>query len=211
MSAPTPRYDRNMFDALIRRVEELEAFKRSMMTRTPHAPVVDFTEQGRPIPVDGSLHVDYMGLPDDLVNSAHAAHYGYGGRWHPLDAPLYQIKIQKDSRLVIQEPETFIFVVPEDANAKNLISVFAYITTVGGGATSITYRNLSAGGADMLSTPITIDTGEYHSYTAATPPVVATTNIQVFTGTRIAIDVDAAGSGSKGLGVGLRFGTAYHG
>lgn len=207
MSVERARPGVDPIEDLMRRVSKLEAAERSRQSRIPHAALFDFEAQGMPVPSDGQLTVDYRGLPDALATSAHSAHYGYGGKWHPLDAPLYQIKIQKDSKLVIAEPETFIFVVPDDANAKNLISVFAYVTTVGGSATSITYRNLTAGGADMLSTAITIDSGDYHSYDAATPPVVATTNIQVFTGTRIAIDVDSAGSGSKGLGVGLRFGT----
>ncbi len=58
----------------------------------------------------------------------------------------------------------------------------------------------------MLSTSITIDASEFTSYSAATAPVINTSFDDVATGDRIAIDVDVAGTGTKGLGVILRFG-----
>jgi hypothetical protein len=57
----------------------------------------------------------------------------------------------------------------------------------------------------MLTTPITIDPGEFTSFTAATPAVINTANDLVATGDLIAIDVDVAGTGAKGLGVILEF------
>ena len=59
--------------------------------------------------------------------------------------------------------------------------------------------------ADMLTTKITIDASEFTSYTAATAPVIDTGNDDVATGDLIAIDVDVAGTGAKGLGVILTF------
>ena len=59
--------------------------------------------------------------------------------------------------------------------------------------------------ADMLSTRITIDASEFTSYTAAAA-VIDTGNDDVATGDLIAVDVDVAGTGAKGLGVILRFG-----
>jgi hypothetical protein len=43
----------------------------------------------------------------------------------------------------------------------------------------------------MLTTKITIDSGEKTSYTAATPPVINTSNDGVATGDEIRVDVDA--------------------
>lgn len=58
---------------------------------------------------------------------------------------------------------------------------------------------------DMLSTPITIDANEYDSKDAATQPVINTANDDLATGDVIRIDVDVAGTGTKGLNVSLSF------
>ena len=59
----------------------------------------------------------------------------------------------------------------------------------------------------MLTTKISIDASEFTSYTAAAAPVIDTGNDDVATGDLIAIDVDVAGTGAKGLGVILTFST----
>ena len=53
----------------------------------------------------------------------------------------------------------------------------------------------------MLTTNITIDASEFTSYTAATAPVIDSSNKDVATGDLVAVDIDAAGTGAKGLGV----------
>lgn len=58
----------------------------------------------------------------------------------------------------------------------------------------------------MLTTRITIDVSENCSYTAAAPPVIDAGNDDVATGDILAIDVDVAGTGTKGLIVILTFG-----
>ena len=64
----------------------------------------------------------------------------------------------------------------------------------------------------MLTTKITIDASEFTSYTAAAAPVIDTGNDDVATGDLIAVDVDVAGTGAKGLGVDaqLRCPDGYH-
>ena len=59
---------------------------------------------------------------------------------------------------------------------------------------------------DILSTRITIDVNEKDSKTAATPAVINQSNNTVNHGDEIRIDVDIAGTGTKGLEVrmGLR-------
>ena len=56
-----------------------------------------------------------------------------------------------------------------------------------------------------LTTNVTIDASEFTSYTAATAAVIDSGNKDVATGDLIAIDVDAAGTGRKRLGVILTF------
>ena len=60
---------------------------------------------------------------------------------------------------------------------------------------------------DFLTTPITIDGGDFTSYTAGTPPVIDGLDgtVLVDKGDRVAIDVDAADGTAEGLGVMLTF------
>jgi hypothetical protein len=70
-------------------------------------------------------------------------------------------------------------------------------------------RRASASGApsynDMLSTEATIDQDEYTSLDAATPPVIDNDYARVEVGDILRIDVDAAGTDTKGLLVMLEF------
>jgi hypothetical protein len=92
-------------------------------------------------------------------------------------------------------------------NGMNLIEAAAFVSTVSSsGSPSVAIYNLTQT-ADMLTTNITIDANEYTSYTATTPPVIDPNNDDVATGDILRIDVDAAGTGTKGLGVLLTFET----
>jgi hypothetical protein len=106
------------------------------------------------------------------------------------------------------------FTCPTELNGMNLVAVSA--STIGAG-TGVTVqiargRRSAADGAltfaDMLSTAITIDTGEYDSANAATPAVINASNDDIVVSTYVdvlRIDVDVA-SGS-GLEVRLSFQT----
>lgn len=113
----------------------------------------------------------------------------------------FDIKIVDDSTALTTGDGKFIFAVPSDLDGGTLSAVAAYVTTVSSsGAPNIQVRNITTG-FDMLSTAITIDVSEFTSYTAATPAVIDGSHDTVSTGDLIAVDVDAAGAGAKGLGV----------
>ena len=83
----------------------------------------------------------------------------------------------------------------------------AHVYTAGTtGTTDVMLYNLTQA-VDMLSTAITIDSGETDSSTAATAPVVDTDNNQVSTADVIRFDIDAisTGSAAKGLEVRMQF------
>lgn len=83
------------------------------------------------------------------------------------------------------------FFIPSILNGWNLVSVAAAVVTAGTtNTTDIQIHNVTQA-ADMLSTKITIDSGEKTSYTAATPPVIDGGNDDVATGDEIRFDVDA--------------------
>lgn len=96
--------------------------------------------------------------------------------------------------------------IPSALNGYDLVYVAASVTTAGTtGTTDIQLRN-STTGNDMLSTKLTIDSGEVSTETAATPAVINATYKSVSTGNRIYIDVDAASTTKpKGLKVVLGF------
>jgi hypothetical protein len=115
----------------------------------------------------------------------------------------YEIKITSDTQSPTVGDGAFIFAIPIDLDGSKLVKADIYVTTVGGSATTVMVRNITDA-VDMLATPPTIDAGDYTSY-AGTVGVADPLAYRVATGDRIAIDVDAAGSGAMGLGVKLRF------
>lgn len=86
------------------------------------------------------------------------------------------------------------FRIPTELDAFR-ISYVAASRLSGTGVPNIQIRNVRTGN-NVLSTPITIDTGETDSSTAATPAVIDTANDDVSAADQIAIDVDGAGTNS---------------
>ena len=76
--------------------------------------------------------------------------------------------------------------------------VRASLTTAATGASLFTV-DIEQGGVSILSTPITIDSGETTSVTAATPPVISTTALT--NDSIITIDVDQIGNTTSGQGL----------
>lgn len=134
----------------------------------------------------------------------HGSRHVPGGT-DPLGWGQYEIKVIGDAETLATGDGAIVFEIPEDLAGKNLVYVRAYVTTVSSsGAVTVQIRNVTQA-ADMLSTRITIDASEKSSKTAATAAVIDTANDDVAEADQIAIDVDGAGTGAKGLGVILRF------
>lgn len=90
--------------------------------------------------------------------------------------------------------------IPEELDGYRIVAAHAAVNKPStSGLPTIQLRNVDAGNVDILSTRITIDVNERTSYTAAAQPVVNTSNNQVSTGNRIAVDVDVNGTGTEGL------------
>lgn len=96
-------------------------------------------------------------------------------------------------------------IIPASLNGWNLTGALAYVDTVSSsGLPNIMIRNVTDT-VDMLSTALTIDESANSSSTATTPVVIDTAHDDVATNDVIAVDVDAAGTGTKGLIVTLTF------
>ena len=118
---------------------------------------------------------------------------------------IIEVKVFDDATELATGDGKAIICIPSELNGYNLVDADAFVTTVSSSGTpTIQIRNVTDS-HDMLSTEITIDASEYTSYTAATAPVINTSYDDVATGDIIAIDVDGAGTGAKGLGVILTF------
>jgi hypothetical protein len=95
--------------------------------------------------------------------------------------------------------------VPSTINGYNLVDVEMAVTTAStSGNPTVQIHNVTDT-ADMLSTSLTIDANETDSSTAATAAVINTSTDDVATADMLRIDIDAAGTGTKGLMVELTF------
>lgn len=122
-----------------------------------------------------------------------------------VEASTCQIKVIDDATTLTTGDGKFIFAIPSELNGYNLTAAIAFVTTVSSSGTpTIQIRNVTQA-ADMLTTRITIDANEYTSSTAAAAAVIDTANDDVAAYDLIAIDVDVAGTGAKGLGLILTF------
>ena len=122
-----------------------------------------------------------------------------------LGKRVIQVKVIDDTTTLTTGDGKVIFLIPQELNGYNLVGANAFVTTVSSSGTpTVQIRNVTDA-VDMLSTRITIDANEYTSYTAAAAAVVNATYDDVATGDRLAVDVDVAGTGAKGLGIVLTF------
>lgn len=98
------------------------------------------------------------------------------------------------------------FRVPIELNGMDLVSVAATVITAGTtNTTDVQIRNVTQA-ADMLTTKITIDSGETDSATAVTAAVIDTANDDVATADLLAVDIDQVSTtAAKGLIVTLGF------
>ena len=96
--------------------------------------------------------------------------------------------------------------IPSTLDGKNLTSAQAHVYTAGTGSLNTIQLHNLTDGQDMLSTPITIDSGETDSSTAATPSVTGSYT-GVSTADVIRIDVDIVATNTLGLEVRMIFNT----
>lgn len=173
---------------------------------------VEVTEMTAPANKGGLVVGDGTGAPQELTVGTN----GYVLTANSTtDTGVEWAKIRRTAVCSVYPPGTnnatgdgkFFFRVPSTINGWNLISVAAQVYTAGttGSQTIQIRRTRSGSSVDMLSTPITIDTTETDSSTAAAA-VINTSNDDVATGDRIAVDIDAVHTTpAQGLSVELIF------
>ena len=111
--------------------------------------------------------------------------------------------------LTTGDGQTYI-TVPSEYNGMHLTVASAHVYTAStSGTPTVQIAKASIADyttfVDMLTTRITIDENEYDSAGATAPVVINTTYYAVATSNILRIDVDVAGTGTKGMEVCLQF------
>lgn len=108
-----------------------------------------------------------------------------------------QVKIIEDNVTLRTGDAQMVWVVTDDLDGLDITEVVAYVTVEStSGSITAQLRNYSTN-TDMLSTPMTIEVNEFTSRTAGTPPVISSPTLTA--GEFLCCDVDAAGTGPRGL------------
>jgi hypothetical protein len=113
------------------------------------------------------------------------------------------VKVFTDVADIVAGDGAFTFGVFEWMDGLSLVGIEAYVTTVSSaGIVQCQIHNVTDG-VDILSTRVQVDAGEFSSKDAATQPVINAANAVATWGEQWRIDVDAAGTGATGLGIGF--------
>lgn len=148
---------------------------------------------------------NYIGLkaPESIPNSVTLTLDGKTGSIYTSKSVSIQV-VAGGSSLSVGDGKAY-FTVPEELNGMNLIAVHARVITAGTtNTTDIQIANVTDT-VDMLSTKLTVNSGETGSDTA-TPAVIDATKDDVVTNDLLRIDIDAVSTTApKGLIVRLRF------
>ena len=121
---------------------------------------------------------------------------------------MYVKVLANDTAVTTGDGKAYV-TIPIELNGMNLILAHACVyTKSSSGLPAVSLeRSVDQGSnyTDMLSTSITIDENEFSSYVAATAPVIDGAQDDVATGYWIRVNVDTAGTGTKGLDCVLTF------
>lgn len=154
----------------------------------PSAPILKHETQVPNQPVNGMFVVD---------PSRQEWCFFLQDRWYCIGRrqPTYAIKVYDDTKVNKVGNGVFRWSIPPKYDGWYIVSVSGGNGTVGSGNTTVQISK-AQGTIDILSTRIIIPGGSLYQPTGA---VINEAVNQVFTGTDLWIDVDAVGTGSKGL------------
>jgi len=126
---------------------------------------------------------------------------GYKGDTGVTNPEIIYIKALGETDTILVADGVLTFTVPSRLNGYVISRVdIACYTVSSSGVITVQLHNVT-NNTDILSTKATIDINELTSYTAAAPSVIDTSYDDLVTGEQIRVDVDIAGTGSKGLDV----------
>lgn len=192
----------DLVDELLRRNEELATrindLERAFFNQNSPAPLARIDPATFSSPYEGQRAID----------ESDEQHTWYSdGEWRKAGgAAVYEIKVFEDSNAVGVGDGKFQWPIPRELDGAVLIDVEAGVSTVSSsGSTQIQLHKFEIGSGDMLTTKLTIDSGERNSKDSSVQAVIDTANDDVSWGTWISIDIDAAGTDARGLTIKLTF------
>jgi hypothetical protein len=116
-----------------------------------------------------------------------------------------KVKVTDDATALTTGDGKATIRIPSPLNGMNLVGVETHVFTASSsGLPTVTIYNLTDS-VEMMTVGTTIDVSEYDSSTAATGPTIDTAHDDVATGDVLEVNVDVAGTGTKGLEVDLIF------
>lgn len=140
-----------------------------------------------------------------VVLPIHAADHHPGGPDPIPSLAMWPIKVFADDEIISAGDAQFLWLIPEDLDQHTLVKVEAFHGVPGAGDTEIQLELLQNDGTSdagpMLTTPITIESGDKNSRQAAVQPMVDETNALVLHGDHISFDFDLAAADATGTGV----------
>jgi hypothetical protein len=146
----------------------------------------------------------------DVASNAQSKITARSATW---DTKTVVLKVYNEASAIASGDGKMYFTVPASLNGMNLVSCGGHLYTASTSAAAVVgvmIRNVTSG-VDMLSSGRILewDATEKDTATAAASSVVkiSTGADGVLTGEEIAVDIDAAGSGAKGLEIRLSFRT----
>jgi hypothetical protein len=171
----------------------------------------DFEKYEAPVPWEMLVHHPGSHSPAILEDGVVYYHPGQGetdtheavpAGWKSLSGRAgFEILVtDPESSVVVKNGAAYMYI-PEDVGGKRLAQVSAALVVAGSSTTSVQFRDVTGTPFDYLSTNITLPAGTRYS----TNGVINEANATVNAGQIIAIDVENAGSGAKGLMVSLLF------
>ena len=135
-----------------------------------------------------------QGLPGISGYSGFNGISGYSGSPNRMA----YIKLINDNSYLSSGDGKFFFCIPSEMSGLTLINAQAAVSiSSSSGSPSYQIHNATTGN-DMLSTQITIDVGEFSSYTAFIPPAINPAYNIVHTGDMMRVDKKISGIGEKG-------------
>jgi hypothetical protein len=115
------------------------------------------------------------------------------------------LKVYNEASAIAAGDGKMLFAVPGLLDGMNLVSCGGHLYTAAtSGVVSVQLRNVNSA-VDMLTHAMEFDATEKDTATATSAAVINTSNDNVLQGEEIAVDIDGAGSGAKGLEVRLVF------
>jgi hypothetical protein len=144
----------------------------------------------------------------DVASNAQSKITARSATW---DTKTVVLKVYNEASAIASGDGKMYFTVPAALNGMNLTSVGGHLYTAAtSGVVGVMIRNVTSA-VDMLSAAKILewDVTEKDTATAgaASAAVISTANDGVATGEEIAIDIDAAASGAKGMEIRLSFKT----